>query len=361
MQFLDEAEIEVIAGKGGDGALSFRREKYVPKGGPDGGDGGLGGSIIIVADENLNTLYDYKFKRVIRAEAGKPGEASQRHGRNGRDEVILMPVGTLVIDADTGAILRDLNEDGERVVVARGGHGGRGNKHFATALNQTPYEHETGTEGERRRLKLELKLIADVGLAGLPNAGKSTLLAQVSAAKPKIADYPFTTLKPQLGIVHLGMGRSFVMADIPGLIEGASQGAGLGDKFLRHIERTRIVIHIVDFALDSADEIEPSMAIIDKELRAFSEELAQKPRFIVANKQDQPEAQIVLEEWRAKNPASQVFPISAATGQGVDKLMIAIETELNKLKAHERKLRPRREEIKVNLPEIPPHKRNLDI
>ncbi len=286
MKFVDEAYIRVEAGNGGHGCLSFRREKYVPFGGPDGGDGGDGGSIYFIADEAVNTLIEFRYKRLIRAENGHPGMGRLRSGKSGEDLVIPVPVGTTICDADTDELIGDLTQHGERLCVARGGKHGLGNVHFKSSTNRAPRKTIPGQEGEKRQLKLELKILADVGLLGLPNAGKSTFISVVSNATPKIADYPFTTLHPHLGVVRVGEFRSFVMADIPGLIEGASEGAGLGVHFLKHLSRTKVLLHIVDIApMDGSDPAE-SVAALVSELAHFSPELAAKPRWLVFNKID---------------------------------------------------------------------------
>ncbi len=331
MYFLDETIIDVHSGKGGNGCVSFRREKFVPRGGPDGGDGGKGGDIIFVADENLATLYDVHLRRVFKAKNGQDGSSTQKSGKNGKSIEIKVPVGTMIYDEETNLLIRDLTKHEETVIVANGGKGGRGNKCFATALNQTPHEATAGGKSEKKTLKLELKLIADVGLVGLPNAGKSTLLAQFSSATPKIADYPFTTLVPQLGIVSLGLNRSFVVADLPGLIEGASKGIGLGDRFLKHIERTRIILHIVDFSVEKPEEILKNIEIIDNELAAFSEKLAEKQKILAANKIDIPKAQENVEILKTKLNSLN-FSISAATGLNTKNLLEALESEIRKQK-----------------------------
>ncbi len=318
--FVDHAEIHVIGGKGGDGCVSFRREKFVPRGGPDGGDGGDGGSVILEVDPKLSTLLDLTQRQQFVAKNGKPGRGKNCRGANGADLVLRVPPGTIVKDARTGLIIRDMTTPGLRLVVAKGGKGGKGNKRFATAENQTPREAEPGEPGEERRLELELKLIADVGLVGLPNAGKSTLLSRVSAAHPKIASYPFTTLTPQLGIVDAGDYRRFVMADLPGLIEGAHEGLGLGDEFLRHIERTRILAHLVDIAPLAGPSPAEAYRVIRKELETYSQDLARKPEIIVANKIDLCDASEEIERLRAET-GREVVPISAATGRGIAALL----------------------------------------
>ncbi len=318
--FLDTAEIEVISGKGGDGCVSFRREKYVPKGGPDGGDGGNGGSVILRADENLGTLMDISSRRRYVAEDGRPGSGSKSTGRSGDDVVIHVPVGTIVYDGEIGNVLRDLNRHDDQVVVARGGRGGKGNTRFKTSTHQTPHEYEEGTPGESRKLRLELKLLADIGLIGLPNAGKSTLLSRLSKAHPKIASYPFTTLVPQLGIAELVRSRYAVIADIPGLIEGAHDGHGLGHEFLRHIERTRILVHLVEM-VPTAGQDDPVTAYhtINRGLAEYSPVLRDKPQVVVATKLDIPEARDAMDEFFEAIDQPKLA-ISAVTGEGLDTL-----------------------------------------
>ncbi|MBC7286575.1 MAG: GTPase ObgE [Armatimonadetes bacterium] len=321
--FIDEAEITVVAGEGGDGCVSFRREKFQPKGGPDGGDGGDGGSVYVVADPHLRTLLDYRYRTTFKAERGQHGSSANKTGARGRDLIIPAPVGTQVYDADSGELLADLVMPGQRLLAARGGKGGRGNAAFATPTRQTPRFAERGLPGERRRLRLVLKLIADVGLVGLPNVGKSTLLARVSAARPKIAPYPFTTLTPNLGVVRVGA-ESFVMADLPGLIEGAHAGAGLGHRFLRHAERTRLLVHVLDLAAGERDPLE-DFERINNELRLYSLQLAERPQLVALNKIDVLEARQRAEAV-AKQFSSmgyEVFPISAASGEGLDDLLAA--------------------------------------
>lgn len=291
MKFVDEADIRVEAGDGGNGVIGFRREKYIPRGGPDGGDGGDGGSVFLVADENLNTLIDYRFERFHRAERGQNGQGSNCTGKGGEDLDVLVPVGTRATDSDTGEVLGDLLKNGQRLKVAQGGYHGLGNARFKSSTNRAPRQKSDGTPGEIRNLRLELMLLADVGLLGLPNAGKSTFIRSVSAAKPKVADYPFTTLVPNLGVVRLDSNRSFVIADIPGLIEGAADGAGLGIQFLKHLERCRVLLHLVDLMpADQSDPVENAKAII-AELEKYSPKLAEKPRWLVFNKID-----LLLEE-----------------------------------------------------------------
>jgi GTP-binding protein len=320
--FLDQIYIRVIAGKGGDGIVSFRREKYVPRGGPDGGDGGRGGHVIFKTEEGMSTLYHLRFKRIIKAESGRPGEARNRSGRSGQDVVVKVPVGTIVKKRGTSEIIADLSDVGEEFVIARGGRGGRGNTHFAGPTHQTPRFSEKGELGEELEIDLELKLLADVGLVGLPNAGKSTLLSVISAARPKIADYPFTTIVPNLGVVTID-DFNFVVADIPGLIEGAHEGAGLGHEFLRHIERTRLLLHLVDLGGWEAQDPLEAYEKINQELSSYKINLSERPQIVVANKMDIPEAQLRWEEFSRilKERGIEVFPISAATGSGVPELL----------------------------------------
>jgi len=330
MKFIDEATIEVVAGDGGNGAVSFRREKYVPRGGPDGGDGGRGGSIWAVADRNINTLIDYRYARIHRAKRGENGRGADQYGRGAQDIVLRMPVGTVVSDADTGERVADLATDGARALLAKGGTGGLGNLHFKSSTNRAPRQSTPGEKGEQRMLRLELKVLADVGLLGMPNAGKSTFIRAVSAARPKVADYPFTTLAPQLGVVRVDENASFVVADIPGLIEGAAEGAGLGHQFLRHLARTRLLLHIVDIApLDpDADPVHDAKAIV-AELERYDPELAAKPRWLVLNKLDlvpeeEREARVksFVRVYRWKGP---VFAIAAVNGEGCRELVFKIQ------------------------------------
>jgi GTP-binding protein len=327
MKFVDEVRIHVKAGDGGNGAVAFRREKYVDRGGPSGGDGGDGGSVIFEADPQLTTLLDYRYQQHHRAKNGEGGMGSDCNGRSSEDLVLKVPVGTIIRDADTEEVLADLNTAGERVVVCKGGRGGLGNMNFATSTRQTPRFAQDGTKGEERTLRLELKLLADVGLLGYPNAGKSTLISIVSRARPKIADYPFTTLVPNLGLVQYKDGLSFVMADIPGLIEGASEGVGLGLQFLRHVERCKVLIHLLDMGAEGEGR-EPlhDFDVLNEELRKYSEELARKPQVVAANKLDLPHAQErlgpVTEEMRKRGIA--VFPVSCATGLGMQPLLDAV-------------------------------------
>mgnify|MGYP000462904490 CR=1 FL=1 len=324
--FIDEALIEVEAGAGGNGCVSFRREKYVPRGGPDGGDGGRGGDVILVADESLNTLLDYHYRTRYKAEDGGHGSGNHRKGRNGKSLVLRVPVGTLVYDADTGKLLADLSKHGQRFVVARGGKGGRGNAAFATPTHQAPRFAEKGLPGEKRRLRLELKLLADVGLVGMPNAGKSTLLSRVSAAHPKIADYPFTTLTPHLGVVRY-QDQTFVMADIPGLIEGAHAGVGLGHQFLRHIERARLLLYLLDASPYAEPDPLTAFETLQHELHLYSPALLQKPALVALNKIDTLHDRSVLKptcEALQARLGEKVFLISAYTGEGVDALVAVL-------------------------------------
>ena len=321
MKFFDEAKIEVLAGDGGNGAVSFRREKFVPRGGPDGGDGGRGGSIWAIADRNINTLIDYRYARIHRAKRGENGRGADQYGKGAEDVVLRMPVGTVITDAETGERIADLAADGQRALVARGGKGGLGNLHFKSSTNRAPRQSTPGEPGEQRRLALELKVLADVGLLGMPNAGKSTLIRAVSAARPKVADYPFTTLAPNLGVVRTDENRSFVVADIPGLIEGAADGAGLGHQFLRHLQRTRLLLHIVDIAplAPDADPVRDAKAIV-AELKRYDPALHEKPRWLVLNKLDLvPETERdarVRDFVKASRWKGPVFAIAALTGEG---------------------------------------------
>ncbi len=340
MKFIDEARIEVHAGKGGDGVASFRREKYVPRGGPDGGDGGRGGSIWAEADRNLNTLVEYRYTRLFRAENGENGRGSDCYGRGGEDLTLRFPVGTVIQDEDTGEVIADLTHHGQRALIARGGKGGLGNLHFKSSTNRAPRQSTPGEPGEARRLHLELKVLADVGLLGMPNAGKSTFIRAVSAARPKVADYPFTTLHPNLGVVRVDSERSFVLADIPGLIEGAAEGAGLGHQFLRHLMRTRLLLHLVDIApLDpSADPVAQARAIVE-ELRRYDEALYRKPRWLVLNKIDlippeerQTRIDAFVRDFGWQGP---VFAIAAISGEGCQPLLRAIMDYLDELRRSE--------------------------
>ncbi|RMF36782.1 MAG: GTPase ObgE [Planctomycetota bacterium] len=326
--FVDRAEIYVEGGRGGNGCVAFRREKHVPHGGPSGGDGGDGGSVIFRAREGVNSLVEFAHRRHWKAERGRHGEGSQRHGKSGRDLIVEVPPGTVIIDADSGLTIKDLVADGDQVVVARGGRGGKGNAHFKSATNQAPREATAGTIGESRQLILELKVIADVGLVGMPNAGKSTLLSRLSRARPEIADYPFTTKFPNLGRVDLDMDRSFVMADIPGLIEGAADGVGLGHDFLRHIMRAGILVHLVEpMPSDGSDPVH-NYQVIREELVAYSDELARRPEIVVVTKAELPGAEEVRQALAATIDRP-VLLISAVTGLGLNDLMYRIAETLS--------------------------------
>lgn len=344
MKFIDEAKIEVIAGKGGNGSSSMRREKYIPRGGPDGGDGGRGGSIYVLADQDVNTLVEFRFVRKYKGQDGEQGRGAQCYGKGGDDIELRMPVGSVLVDAETEEIVADLTVDGQRVMIARGGKGGLGNMHFKSSINRAPKQTTPGEEGERRDLRLELRVLADVGLLGMPNAGKSTFIRAVSAAKPKVADYPFTTMHPNLGVVRIDTNRSFVIADVPGLIEGAAEGAGLGHRFLKHLQRTGILLHLVDLAPfnPETDPVYEAKAIVE-ELRKYDDSLHQKPRWLVLNKLD-----LIPEEERAERIAAflegygwqgvkqhdpfapfdletpRYFTISGMTGEGCKDLTFAI-------------------------------------
>ncbi|QDP71861.1 Obg family GTPase CgtA [Legionella israelensis] len=329
MKFVDEALIKVEAGHGGHGCLSFRREKYIPRGGPDGGDGGDGGSIYFVASHDLNTLVDFRYQRHFKAENGQPGMGSNRTGKKGDDLYIKVPVGTMVFDVDSGELLADIHKPEQPVLIAKGGFHGLGNTRFKSSVNRAPRQTTPGTPGESRHLRLELRVLADVGLLGLPNAGKSTLIRAVSSAKPKVADYPFTTLHPNLGVVRVSSHKSFVMADIPGLIEGAASGAGLGHHFLKHLSRTCILLHVIDIApIDGSDPVEAAKSIIN-ELSEYSTDLLQKPRWLVLNKIDtitdeknrQDLVKSIIDRLHWKD---RVFEISAINGEGTQKLCYSL-------------------------------------
>jgi GTP-binding protein len=355
MKFIDEAFVELHAGKGGNGVAAFRREKFIPKGGPSGGDGGKGGSIWAIADENVNTLIHFRYARIHRARNGEQGQGSDRYGAGAPDIELKMPVGTMVFDAETNDLLFDLSVHGERVLLAKGGDGGLGNLHFKSSTNRAPRQCTPGWLGESRRLRLELKLLADVGLLGLPNAGKSTLIAAASNARPKVAAYPFTTLAPQLGVVETSLEKSFVMADIPGLIEGAAQGAGLGHQFLRHLQRTRLILHLVDMtglglemdakackkassAVKTDDErmglaLARQVQLLTKELRSYDESLAAKPCWLVLNKIDMLTQEELEQRWKVMKKKlgwkAPVFQISGLTREGVNALMFAVQDWLS--------------------------------
>ncbi|HUW51311.1 MAG TPA: GTPase ObgE [Sulfuricella sp.] len=347
MKFIDEAKIEIHAGDGGNGVASFRREKYIPDGGPNGGDGGRGGSIYAIADRNINTLVDYRFARTHRAQRGENGQGSDCYGKGGKDMVLRMPVGTVITDINSNEIIADLARDGEKTLIAKGGKGGLGNLHFKSSTNRAPRQFTFGEEGEKRELKLELKVLADVGLLGMPNAGKSTFIRSVSAARPKVADYPFTTLHPNLGVVRVEHDKSFVIADIPGLIEGAAEGAGLGHRFLRHLARTRLLLHLVDIAPfnEETDPVAEARAIVN-ELKKYDESLYQKPRWLLLNKMDMvPEderdqlRQKFLKDfgWDGK-----CFIISALSGEGCKEVTYAIMEFLDQNRELEQEAEPQK-------------------
>lgn len=335
MKFVDEVRIKVEAGDGGRGCMSFRREKYVPRGGPDGGDGGNGGDVVVVADAQLTTLLDLRYQKLYRAGRGVHGRGKDQHGKRGEDRIIAVPVGTIIREAHSGELLADLNMAGERVAVAQGGKGGRGNARFVSSTNRSPRKVQPGLPGEKRELDIELRLLADVGIVGMPNAGKSTLIAAISAARPKIADYPFTTLVPNLGVVSYGEGKSFVVADIPGLIEGAHRGEGLGHKFLRHVSRTSLLIHLLDASRVREEDALADWRAINRELELFDPALAAKPQIIVANKIDLPEARahIALLEGLFTPMSLSFCAISAVTGEGLRELKQLIGIKLEKAKA----------------------------
>jgi len=334
MKFFDEAVIEVYAGDGGNGSAAFRREKFVPRGGPSGGDGGRGGSVYVTADRNLNTLIDYRYARIHRAPRGENGRGADQYGKGGDDIVLRVPVGTVITDAENGETIADLAHDGAKALVAQGGKGGLGNIHFKSSTNRAPRQTTPGGKGEHLKLRFELRVLADVGLLGMPNAGKSTLIRAISAARPKVADYPFTTLSPGLGVVRTDENRSFVVADIPGLIEGAAEGAGLGHRFLRHLQRTRLLLHVVDIAPlgDEGDPVDDARAIVN-ELAKYDPALHAKPRWLVLNKLDllpaeerEKHTKAFVKAYRWKGP---VFAISAINGEGTRQLVFAIQDWLD--------------------------------
>jgi GTP-binding protein len=332
MRFVDEAIVEVFAGNGGNGCVAMRREKFIPLGGPAGGDGGNGGDVVLVADEGLGTLMDLQYRRHVRADHGEHGRGRDQYGKAGKTTHVRVPVGTQVYDHDTGELLADLSTHQASVIAAKGGRGGFGNKHFATPYDRAPRRAEPGQQGEHRVLRLELKLMADVGILGYPNAGKSTFIATVSRARPKIADYPFTTLVPQLGVVSLGEERSFVLADIPGIIEGAAEGAGLGLRFLKHLERTRVILVLVTVDADPERSPSKDVDVLLAELGKFSDELAQKPRIIAMSKCDLPEVQENLPQFRAdmkRQGYDPVYSLSSVSRKGVDELLAALEDLLS--------------------------------
>ncbi len=331
--FIDRAKIHVRGGDGGNGVTAFRREKFVPRGGPSGGDGGRGGSVYMEATEGLNTLLHFRYNPEYRADRGRHGEGSKRHGQDGEDVVIRVPVGTIVTDELTGEVIHDFTHAGERVKIAAGGRGGRGNAQFATATNRAPRRHDDGHPGEELWLVMELKLIADVGLAGLPNAGKSTLISRISAARPKIADYPFTTLEPHLGVVDLGEFKTFVVADIPGLIEGAHAGAGLGDRFLRHIERTKLLLHLVDVSGAARNPV-ADYEMVTRELEAYSAAVVSKPKIVVGTKIDALDDAERLKEFQSfcESQGLEFYAISAVSGAGLQPLLRAVERRLDEMK-----------------------------
>ncbi len=335
--FYDTTKIYIKGGDGGSGVVSYRREKYVPEGGPNGGDGGRGGDVILETDSGLRTLVDFKYNRHYKADRGQHGQGKNKHGRGGEDLVVRVPPGTIVKDAETGQVLGDLVDDKQRMLVAKGGRGGRGNARFATSKNKAPSFAEKGEPGQELQLELELKLLADVGLIGFPNVGKSTLISRISAAKPKIADYPFTTITPNLGVVALQEGNSFVVADIPGLIEGAHEGTGLGHQFLRHIERTRLLVHVIDGAqLEGRDLIE-DFKIITNELEHYNDKLAMRPQIVVVNKIELPQAQEntdrLIDYLAKEKPEIPYLTISAVTGKGIDQLLNLISKRLDEIEA----------------------------
>ena len=333
MQFLDRAKILVKAGDGGNGVTAFRREKFVPRGGPSGGDGGRGGSVYMEATEQLNTLLQFRFNPEFRGGRGLHGEGDKRHGRDGEERNILVPVGTVVTDPETGELFHDFSTPGERIVVARGGRGGRGNAQFATSTNRAPRHHEDGEPGEIRPLQLELKLIADVGLVGFPNVGKSTLISRISAARPKIADYPFTTLEPHLGVVAYGDEGSFVVADIPGLIEGAHDGTGLGLEFLRHVERTKLLVHVIDVSSTGRDPVDDFLTI-SRELELYRADLLSKPQIVAASKMDALDDAARVERLRGFCEARglKMFEISAVAGYGLNEFVNGVGAEIEKVR-----------------------------
>jgi len=335
--FIDRVKIRVTAGDGGNGVTAFRREKFVAKGGPSGGDGGRGGDVWLESNEGYNTLLHLRYNPEHKAQRGRHGEGSLKSGKDGEDVTVMVPVGTQIYDGDTGEFLFDFTKDGQRYLAAEGGRGGFGNAHFKSSTNQAPRYHQDGGEGEYHELQLELKLIADVGLVGFPNAGKSTLISVISAAKPKIADYPFTTLEPNLGVVNVSDYKTFVVADIPGLIEGASEGAGLGDRFLRHVERTKLLLHLVDVSSASGRDPVEDYETINAELEKYDEDLSRRPQFVVATKIDSLDEEERLESLRkrAKKDRRRFFEISSVTREGVQDLVFAVSKMLDEMAADE--------------------------
>lgn len=331
--FVDEVEIKVEAGNGGDGCTAFRREKYVPMGGPYGGNGGRGANIIFKVDEGLHTLLDLRYQKILKGAKGENGRGKNQHGASAPDLIVKVPLGTVVTDLDTGLIIADLSKKDQSEIIAKGGRGGRGNTAFKTQTNTAPNYSENGEEGEKKTLKVEVKMLADVGLVGLPSVGKSTIISCVSKSKPKIAAYHFTTLNPNLGVVKASDGRSFVMADLPGLIEGASHGEGLGDKFLRHIERTKVIAHVIDMSASEGRNPYEDYLLINKELAAFNEKLLKKPQIIIANKMDLPEAKKNLEEFK-KKVAIEIFEVSAATNTGLQPVIDKLADMLDTIPSH---------------------------
>ena len=345
--FIDRVKIHVKAGDGGDGVTAFRREKFVPRGGPSGGDGGKGGDVWMEADEGLNTLLHLRYNPEHKAERGRHGEGSNRHGKDSEDVLIRVPVGTQVFDVETEDLIFDFTESGQRFLAAKGGKGGWGNQHFATPTKRAPRYHYTGRPGGERELQLELKLIADVGLVGFPNAGKSTLISVISAAKPKIADYPFTTLEPNLGVVDLGEFKTFVVADIPGLIEGASEGAGLGDRFLRHVERTKLILHLVDVSSISGRDSNEDYEIINRELANYNADMALRPQIVVATKIDALDVPERLEKLRelVEKDGKPFLQISAVTNQGTKELVNAVAQKLAEMKREQAEIEIRETDV----------------
>ncbi|MFI5322749.1 MAG: GTPase ObgE [Thermodesulfobacteriota bacterium] len=333
VKFIDEAKIYVKSGAGGRGCVSFRREKYVPRGGPNGGDGGNGGDVVIITNENMSSLLDHKYKQHYRAKRGEHGKGKDMHGRNAENLYIPVPLGTIVRDFNTGETLGDLTEEGETALVAKGGRGGKGNARFATSTNQAPRTAEPGGEGKERTLILELKLLADVGIIGFPNAGKSTLISRISAARPKVADYPFTTLMPNLGLVSYGEGKTIIVADIPGIIKGAHEGAGLGIQFLKHVERTKLLIHLLDLSPITGREPVDDYETLNRELKAYSKELSKKPQIVAPNKIDITESREKLTDIKKYfvKKKIKIYPVSSATGEGLKELIRETGKKLEEL------------------------------